>query len=400
MKVVIAPDSFKECLSAPEVARALAAGVCQAAPDAQLVLTPIADGGEGTVRALVAATNGRTVTARVTGPLGNPVEAEFGLLGAGKAAIIEMAAASGLHLLPPEKRNPLLTTTLGTGELVREALGLGARRILLGLGGSATVDGGAGFAQALGVELWDQEGKPIGPGGGELARLRHIDVSHRDPRLAEADVQVACDVDNQLIGADGAARVYGPQKGANPEMVEQLERNLDHLADVIARDLGIDVRNLSGGGAAGGLGAGLVAFLGAKLRPGVELVLEAAQLEERLRGADLVITGEGRLDRQSAFGKAPVGVARLAKRLGIPVIAIVGALGEGAEKVLDEGIEAYYSIIPAPMSLEEAMRRSRELLQECACQVVRGLLLTGAAGSKPSPSPSERVQPQLRSPQL
>lgn len=374
MKIVIAPDSFKECLSAPEVGACLAEAVRAAVPGAEVVVVPVADGGEGTVRALVAATKGKLVKARVKGPLGEPLEAEFGLLADGSSAVIEMAAASGLGLIPPEKRNPLVTTTFGTGELIRKALDAGASRILVGIGGSATVDGGGGMAEALGVRLLDEKAKPIGAGGGALARLHSIDVCARDPRLEEADVQVACDVDNPLLGANGAARVYAPQKGATPEMVAQLEKNLEHFADVIASQLGMDVRNVPGAGAAGGLGAGLLAFLNARLRPGVEMVLEAAELPKHLEGADLVITGEGKLDGQSAFGKAPVGVARLAKRAGVPVIAIVGALGEGCEKVLEAGIDAYYSVIPAPMTLEEAMADSRKLIRDCAYQVLRGLM--------------------------
>jgi glycerate kinase len=370
-KIVIAPDSFKECLAAEAVAAAMAAGVRAAAPDAEVVCVPMADGGEGTVRALVAATGGTLHRATVTGPLGEPVEAEFGVLGDGRTAVIEMAAASGLPLAPPARRDPTRTTTYGTGELIRAALDLGARRLLLGIGGSATVDGGAGMAQALGVRLLDAAGQPIGWGGGDLERLAHADLLARDPRLAGVAVEVACDVTNPLVGPHGAARVYGPQKGATPDSVERLEANLAHLADVIERDLGVRVRDLPGAGAAGGLGAGLVAFLGATLRRGVELVIEAVGLEAKLRGADLVLTGEGRLDRQTAFGKVPVGVARLAAAKGIPVVAIAGALGEGSEAVHAEGVTACFSILDAPMDLGEALRRAPHLLARTAEQVVR-----------------------------
>ncbi len=391
MKIVIAPDSFKECLSSPEVGRCLAEGVRQALPGAEVVVVPVADGGEGTVQALVAATKGKLVKAVVRGPLGEPVQAEFGVLGGGGSAVLEMAAASGLALVPPAERNPLVTTTFGTGDLIRCALEQAAKRILVGIGGSATVDGGAGMAEALGVRLLDAKGKPLGPGGGALGRLHSIDISGRDPRLEEADIQVGCDVDNPLLGPDGAARVYGPQKGATPEMVLQLEQNLEHLADVIASELGTDVRDVPGAGAAGGLGAGLLAFANARLRPGVEMVLEAAGLQKHLEGAALVITGEGKLDGQSAFGKTPVGVARLAKRAGVPVIAIAGALGEGRGKVLEAGIDAYYSIIPAPMTLEESIADSRRLIKECACQVLRGLtLLRGEAGQPKAGKPEAK----------
>ncbi len=384
MKVVIAPDSFKECLSAREAARSLARGVRDACPRARVACVPMADGGEGTVEALVDATGGRYVAATVTAPLGNRVRARFGLLGdlsdpdgssgsrrGGRTAVIEMAAASGLPLVPPRRRKPLVTTTRGTGELIAAALDRGARRILIGIGGSATVDGGAGMAAALGVKLLDAKGLPAPPGGGGLARLARIDVSGLDPRVRRARIEVACDVTNPLCGPAGAARVYGPQKGATPAMVRALDRNLARLARIIRRDLGVDVRNLPGSGAAGGLGAGLVAFLGARLRPGVAMVVDAVNLREALRGADLVITGEGRMDRQSAFGKTPVGVAQAAKKFGIPVVAVCGSIGEGADAVLARGIDAYFSIMPGPMSLDEAMRRASELLRRTAAQVMR-----------------------------
>jgi glycerate 2-kinase len=303
------------------------------------------------------------------------VRARFGLLGDGRAAVVEMAEASGLPLVPKAKRNPLVTTTRGTGELIAAALDRGADRILLGIGGSATVDGGAGMAEALGVRLLDAKGRPVPPGGGGLAKLARIDVSGLDPRVRGARIEVACDVTNPLCGPRGAARVYGPQKGATPAMVAALDRNLARLARIIRRDLGIDVTKLSGGGAAGGLGVGLVAFCGATLRPGVEMVIDAVQLAGTLRGADLVITGEGRIDRQSAFGKTPVGVARAAKKLGIPVVAVCGSIGDGAEAVLDQGIDAYVSLVNGPMTLDDAMRRAPELLRSAAAQVMRVYLL-------------------------
>ncbi len=275
-KIVIAPDSFKECLAAEEVASAMAEGVRAAAPEAEVVCVPMADGGEGTVRALVAATGGTLHRATVTGPLGEPVEAEFGILGDATTAVIEMAAASGLPLVPPDRRDPAKTTTFGTGALIRAALDLGAGRLLLGIGGSATVDGGAGMAQALGIALLDEDGQSIGRGGGELERLARIDVSNRDPGLDDTVCEVACDVDNPLVGPHGAARVYGPQKGATPQMVKRLDANLAHLAEVVERDLGVNIRDLPGAGAAGGLGAGLVAFLGATLRPGVSDSMESS----------------------------------------------------------------------------------------------------------------------------
>ena len=371
MKIVIAPDSFKECLSAREVARAMARGVRDAAPKARIACVPMADGGEGTVEALVDATGGRFVSARVTAPLGNHIRARFGLLGDGRTAVIEMAEASGLPLVPLRKRNPLVTTTRGTGELIAAALDRRVKKILIGIGGSATNDGGAGMASALGVRLLDVKGRPIPPGGGGLARLARIDVSGLDPRVRGVNIEVACDVTNPLTGRSGASAVYGPQKGATPAMVRVLDGNLARLARVIRRDLGLNVARLPGSGAAGGLGAGLVAFLGARLRPGVEMVVDAVGLVGTLRGADLVITGEGRMDRQSAFGKTPVGVARAAKKLGIPVVAICGSIGDGAEAVLTRGIDAYFAVTPRPMPLDESMRRAPELLRTAASQVVR-----------------------------
>ena len=369
MKVCIAPDSFKESLSAAEVAEAIRRGVLKVAPGAQTVIVPMADGGEGTVRALVDATGGEFVRETVTGPLGGKVQADYGLLGEGETAVIEMAAASGLPLLPPDERNPMLTTTFGTGELIRSALDRGVKHIIVGIGGSATVDGGAGMAQALGAKLLDEKGEEIGFGGGELRRLERIDLSELAPRVES--VEVACDVTNPLTGPEGAARIYGPQKGATPEMVEALERNLAHLAHVIANDLGKDVCDLPGAGAAGGLGAGLVAFLGAKLKPGVEIVIEASGLRKKMKGCDLVITGEGRLDEQSAFGKTIDGVAGVAKGLGIPVVAIAGSLGKGCEKVLGRGVSAYFSTVPGPGSLQEALTEAAEFLERTAEQVMR-----------------------------
>ena len=375
MRIVVAPDSFKGSVSALEAAQALASGVRQILPDADLDIVPMADGGEGTVPSLVDATDGQIVRATVVGPLGTPVSALFGLLGDGQTAVIEMAAASGLPLVPPHQRNPLITTTRGTGDLIRAALDAGARKIIVGLGGSATVDGGAGMAQALGVRLTDEAGQEIGPGGGELRRLAHADVSGLDPRLAETEVVVACDVTNPLTGPRGAARVYGPQKGATPAMVEILDEALAHYAAVLAADLGVAVRDVPGAGAAGGLGAGLLAFLHAQLRPGVEIVLEATRLREHIRGADLVITGEGQMDGQTVFGKTPIGVTRTAQAEGVPVLAIVGGTGDDYDAVYAYGIDAVLSIPVRPMSLGEAMSNAPALLAEAGMRAMRLILL-------------------------
>ena len=366
MRFVIAPDSFKGSSSAKEVAQAIAEGLREALPDAECDLVPMADGGEGTVEALVAATGGEIVKVRVTGPLGEPVDAFFGLLGDRHTAVIEMAAAAGLHLVPPEKRNPMVTTTYGVGELIKAALDAGCRKLIIGIGGSATNDGGAGMAQALGARLLDASGNEIGFGGGALAKLARIDVSGLDLRVREAEIWVACDVTNPLTGPQGASAVYGPQKGATTEMVQLLDANLRHYAALLRRDLGVDVEQMQGAGAAGGLGAGLMAFCQAKLRRGVELVIEAVRLEERVRDAEFVITGEGKLDFQTGYGKVPHGVAQVAKRFGKPVIAIVGQLGEGAEKCREWGIDACFSILTKPMSELEAMTNALFLLRRIA----------------------------------
>ena len=374
MKICVAPNSFKESLNAVEAAQCIAAGLGRALPGCEIASVPMADGGGGTVLAMVAATAGRTVRCKASGPLGEPVDAEFGILGGGESAVIEMAAASGLQLVPPEKRNPLFTTTFGTGELMAAALDAGVRRILIGIGGSATVDGGVGMAQALGVRFLDAAGAEIPRGGAGLASLARIDRSGIDRRISSTRIDVACDVDSPLTGASGAAPVYGPQKGATPPMVEQLSRNLEHLASVIRRDLGIDVAGMPGGGAAGGLGAGLVAFLGAKLCGGAEMVIEHAGLEQKMQGCHLVITGEGRLDAQSLRGKAPVAVARLARRLGIPAIAIAGCIGRERSGLHDAGIDAFFSIIDCPMNLGDAITDARTLLMAAAEQAFRAFL--------------------------
>ena len=356
MIIVIAPDSYKESLTALEVATQIEAGFREVFPEAQYRKLPMADGGEGTVAALVAATGGRLLAAQVTGPLGAPVQAFFGMTGDGKTAIVEMAAASGLVLVPPGLRNPLKTTSFGTGELIKAALDAGADHLIIGIGGSATNDGGAGMLQALGVRLLNGSGAEIGFGGGSLAFLERIDASGLDSRLKTCRVEAACDVDNPLTGPKGASAVFGPQKGATPEMVVILDENLARYAALIARDLGVQVDRAAGAGAAGGMGAALLAFFGAELRPGIEIVVEAAGLEALVRDADLVITGEGRIDSQTIHGKTPIGVARLAKRYGKPVLAIAGCLSSDAGVVQDHGIDAVFSVLSQPGSVEQALR--------------------------------------------
>jgi len=371
MRIVIAPDSFKESAPADRVAAALAAGILRVMPEADLVLAPMADGGEGTVDALVAGTGGVKATATVTGPLGEPVLAEYGVLGDGITAVIEMAAAAGLALAPPDRRDPRVTTTRGAGELILDALGRGLRRFVMGIGGSATNDGGAGMAQALGYHLLDVDGHELPPGGSALARLDRIDSSSKHPALAESSFSVACDVTNPLCGPLGASRVFGPQKGADKTAVDELDAALRRFGEVVARDLGVPVLDVACAGAAGGLGAGLMAFCGARLMPGAEVVAQACRLEQRMAGADLVITGEGRIDSQTAGGKTPLGVARIAKKLGIPVVAVAGTLGVGYEILYELGIDAVLPIQPRPMTLAESIACCEDSLQRAGENLAR-----------------------------
>ena len=371
MRVVVAPDSYKGSVSAVGVAAALERGVLRVFPQAEVRKIPIADGGEGTVEALVTATGGQMRQERVRGPLGEPVDACWGILGDGQTAVIEMAAASGLPLVPQDRRDPRITTTYGTGELIRTALDAGLRRIIIGIGGSATNDGGTGMAQALGAKFLAADGAELPPGGGALAQLKTIDLSGLDSRLTETEITVACDVDNPLCGQRGAAAVFGPQKGATPAMVAELDAALGHFAGCARAATGRNVADLAGAGAAGGLGAGLLFFTPAKLRPGVEIVLEAVKFAEVVKDAAFVITGEGRTDFQTAYGKAPVGVAKVAKQFDVPVFCISGGLGDGADDVLAQGLDAVMSICSRPLSLDECMRDGATLIEEAAARLCR-----------------------------
>jgi glycerate kinase len=371
VRVVLAPQSFKGSLDAPDVARALARGVRQVFPEADLDLLPVADGGEGTVQALVQASGGRTVTTRVMGPLGGAVNATWGLLGDGDTAVVEMAAASGLPLIPRSARDPRRTTTFGTGELIRHALDHGIRRLIVGLGGSATNDGGAGMAQALGVRLLDAQGEEIPRGGAALARLDHIDMTGLDPRVRDVQVEAAVDVNNPLCGPEGASHVYGPQKGADGAMARELDAALENYAGVIRRDLGDDVRDVPGAGAAGGMGAGLLAFLHARIAPGVDIVFRALHVEERIRRSSLVLTGEGRMDSQDIYGKAPMAVAAVAHRFGVPVIAVVGSTSRDYRVVFDHGLDAVIGVVNRPMSQDRAISETAGLVAEAAMRAMR-----------------------------
>ena len=371
MKVVIAPQAFKGSISALKVARAMADGVRRVVADAEIVLVPVADGGDGTLETLVEGSEGEIRSSEVTGPLGEGISAKWGAMGDGNTAVIEMARTSGLALVPLQKRDPLTATTYGLGEAIRHALDAGFRRFIIGIGGSATNDAGAGMAQALGVRLLDNKGRDLPFGGVALAQLHRIDLSGLDSRARESSSLVACDVSNPLTGPQGASAIYGPQKGATPDMVKQLDAALKHFAQVVKKDIGADIDDVPGAGAAGGLGGGLIAFIEAELETGVDIVLHAVGLDRHLEGADLVITGEGCLDHQTVFKKAPIGVAERAKARGIPVIAVSGSLGEGYGQVHHHGIEAAVAITYAPMTLEEASRRAADLAASATEQALR-----------------------------
>jgi glycerate kinase len=371
MKIVIAPDSFKDSLSAQGVAEAIALGLAQVWPDAQLLKCPMADGGEGTVESILAACDGELRSARVRGPLGATVDAAWGWLPLSQTAIIEMAEASGLQLIPPNLRDACTSSTFGTGELIRAALDAGAQRVILAIGGSATNDGGAGAMQALGVKLLDAQRQTLAPGGLALAQLARLDLSDIDPRLAKVRFDIAADVNNPLCGPHGASAIFGPQKGASPEQVQQLDLALGHFAELCAQALDNDVRDEPGSGAAGGLGFAAKAFLGAQFQAGVEVVAELVGLAEAVKGADLVITGEGRFDAQTLRGKTPFGVARIARQNGVPVIVIAGTLGEGYQALYEHGIDAAFALASGPMTLEKACAEAPRLLRERASDIAR-----------------------------
>lgn len=357
MKVVIAIDSFKGSLSSYELGIALEKGIKKVYSDAEVIKVPIADGGEGTVEALVEGTEGKFIEIDVHGPLMEIIKAKYGILGNGKTAVIEMATASGLPLVPKDQRNPMKTTTYGTGELVKDAILKGCREFVIGIGGSATNDGGLGMMQALGYKLYDKDGNELGQGGQVMEKVAFIDDSNAMQELKECKFLVACDVDNPFYGPRGAAYVYARQKGADDEMIEELDKGLKHLAKILKEKFGRDISELQGAGAAGGLGGGLVAFLDATLKPGIQIILEEVGLEKQLAGADFAITGEGRIDFQTVMGKAPVGVSRLCKKCGVPVIALAGCVADDADATHAEGIDAIFSIINYPISLEDAMKK-------------------------------------------
>ncbi len=358
MKVVIAPDSFKDSLTAKQVANAIAEGLLEVMPDIEYCCIPVADGGEGTMDALVDSTGGSRHNVLVTGPLQTKVMAQFGILGDGTTAIIEMACASGIELVPLNKRNPMVTTSYGTGELITAALAKNVKKIIVAIGGSATNDGGVGMMMALGAKFLNENGESICLGGQGLEEISTIDISQLEPRLNQVEFVCACDVDNPLTGEKGASAIFGPQKGATPDLVEQLDQAMKNYARCIKNQIGKEVEFVPGSGAAGGMGAALLAFLNAELKPGIDIVLDAVELKKHLKGADLVITGEGRIDGQTIHGKTPVGVSRLAQLKGIPTIAIAGALGDGCSSLRSAGIAGCFSVLSTPCSLEDALEHA------------------------------------------
>ena len=369
---VLSPDSFKESVTAEQACQAMQRGIRKVYPDAVCISVPMADGGEGTVDALIAAQGGQKIECEVTGPLASQkIQTYFGLVDGRKTAIIEMAKANGIHLLEPAQRNPLLTTTLGTGEMIKAALDLGVSKIIIGLGGSVTNDAGAGMTQALGVKFLDATGCDAAVGGGQLDQIKKIDLSGLDARLAQTEIIIASDVNNPLCGANGASYVFGPQKGATPEIVKTLDNNLSHFAKLVEQQLGIDCREIAGAGAAGGLGFGLMVFTGAKIRSGVELVIEQTKLADKIAQADYVLTGEGKIDFQTKFGKTPFGVAQVAKQFNKPVIAFAGVVGDGIDELYDLGFSQIIGINPPEISMEHAIVHASMYLEEAVEQYVR-----------------------------
>ena len=382
MKIVIAPQAFKGSISALDAATAASKGIKRVFPLAEIVSVPVADGGDGTLETLIEGSGGNIHEIEVMGPLGERRPAEWGAMGDGVTAVIEMARTSGLALLAEEERNPLITTTYGLGEAMRQAMDAGYRRFIIGIGGSATNDAGAGMAQALGVRLLDSSGNDLDFGGASLARLSRIEMAGLHSKVEECEFLVACDVNNPLTGPTGASAIYGPQKGATQEMIAELDAALSHFAEVVKRDIGAEIGDVPGSGAAGGLGGGLIAFVGGQLRAGVDIVLDTVGLDDYLTGCDLVITGEGSMDHSTIYNKAPVGVAGRAKKLGIPVVGISGSLGAGFQDVHEYGIDALTAITAGPMSLDEASERAAELITNTTEQVMRLIGVGGGLSRK------------------
>lgn len=370
MKIIVAPDSFKDCLPAKEVASSISKGIRQVYPGAIIYEIPLSDGGEGLIDSLLGGVDGKLISVMVRDPLGRSINAEFGILQDGTTAIVELARASGLELLQENERNPLLTSTYGTGQLIKAALDQGCKKIIVGLGGSATNDGGTGMLRALGARFLNKKGAEIEEGGGRLIDLDHIDFTLFDVRLAQCEVVVASDVSNPLTGPNGASFIYGPQKGGNRKSLEQLDSNLERYGAIIKEQIKIDVANVSGAGAAGGTGVALLAFMNAKIVPGIELVLQLLGMEQYLNEADLVITGEGKIDGQTLNGKTISGISKMAKDRGVPVIVLTGKMDEQIEAIYDRGVQAVFSIVDGPMELEEALNKAPRLLERTTMNIM------------------------------
>ncbi|OBR95515.1 glycerate 2-kinase [Clostridium ragsdalei P11] len=369
--ILLAPDSFKESMTAKEACEAMEKGIKKVNKNIKCIQVPMADGGEGTMQSLVDATGGDIYRLKVIGPLGDEVEAEYGILGDGETGIIEMASASGIGLVPKEKRNPLITTTYGTGQLIRDCLNHNIRKLLVGIGGSSTNDGGVGAIQALGGKFMNRDGKEIGFGGGELGKIEKIDLTNFDVRLKDVKLEVACDVTNPLCGKEGASNVFGPQKGATSEMIKVLDDNLRHYAKIIKEQINVDVLNIPGAGAAGGLGAGLMVFLKGELKNGIDIVIEYSKLEEKIKQADIVFTGEGSIDFQTQYGKTPIGVAMIAKKYNKPVVALAGSVENGIDVLYEKGIDSIFSIVRGVTTLDCALKKGSENIEKTVENIVR-----------------------------
>ena len=371
MNILIAPDSFKDSLSANAVAGHIFKGIKNVLPDASITQIPLSDGGEGLLEALVRPLDGKFLRVEVKDPLMRNIEAQYGILGDGNTAVIEMATASGLELLKANERNPMITSTYGTGQLIQDALNRGCTKIIIGLGGSATNDGGIGMVKALGGKFLNKQGESIGEGGGALKDLQRIDLTELDKRLSYCEIISACDVSNPLTGPQGASMVFGGQKGGNPEDLEELDKNLLHYASIIKSDLGKDIKTVEGTGAAGGTGMGLLSFLDAELKRGIELIIDELQLEKHIKDADVVVTGEGQIDRQTLYGKTIMGLARMAQQHHVPVIAIAGKVDNDLEPLYQAGITAVFSIVNQPMSLQESISQTGELIESCVTNIFK-----------------------------
>lgn len=369
--IVLAPDSFKESMTAKEACVAMERGIKKVNSNIQCIHVPMADGGEGTMQSLIDATGGEVYSLEVVGPLGNKVKAEYGILGNGEIGVLEMASASGIHLVSLEERNPLITTTYGTGELIKACLDRGVKKLLIGIGGSATNDGGVGVIQALGGRLLDKEGNELGFGGGELEKLDRIDLTNFDRRLKDVVIEVACDVSNPLCGENGASYIFGPQKGASVEMIKILDNNLKHYAKVIKEQFGKDVLEIAGAGAAGGLGAGLMVFLNGNLKKGIEIVIEYSGLEKKVKNCDMVWTGEGSIDFQTQYGKTPLGVATVAKKYNKPVVALAGRVGDDIDILYEKGIDSIFGIMRGVTTIDEALKNGKENIERTSENIAR-----------------------------